>query len=188
MGRENADKEYHEFLERLSDQVPPDALRNVEDPAAIQSWLQSVLDYERAGMDRMFESISHTLRFIPNVIINAVTLKYIDAPIAARITAKLSIKQSAALADGLPVEYITKSTAHLDASLAAQLLAAMKPKRAKLVLECIIDQHPGKALDIFACADKPLFELVKPGKAFLQQSEEGMSSARQQMLARLRKG
>lgn len=188
MTREDLGKEdYLEFLERLSDQPVPELLRSAKDRAAVQRWVQGVLDNERAGMDRMFESISHTLRFIPNVIINAITVKYIDAPIAARITAKLSIKQAAPLADGLPVEYIAESTAHLEPRLAAQLLAAMKPKRVKLVIERMMTQHPHKVLDIFAFADSALFVLVKPDRAFLQQSEEGMSSARQQVLARFRR-
>lgn len=179
-------EDYLEFLERLSDLAPPESLRLAEDPVAIQEWLQSVLDYERAGMDRMFESISHTLRFIPNVIINAMTLKYIDAPIAARITGKLGVKQSAALADGLPVEYIAESAAYMDARLAAQMLSAMKPKRAKQVIELMMVEHARKVLDIFAFADNNLFALVKPDSRFLQQSEEGMSSSRQQVLARFR--
>lgn len=181
-------EDYLAFLERLSDLAPPETLRVAKDPAAIQEWLQRVLDYERAGMDRMFESISHTLRFIPNVIINAITVKYIDAPIAARITTKLGVKQSAALADGLPVEYIAESAIHLDPMLASQLLAAMKPKRAKQVIERMMATHPRKVLDIFALADESLFVLVEPDRTFLQQSDAGMSIARQRVLARFRKG
>jgi hypothetical protein len=181
-------EEYLEFLERLSDQPVPELLRTANDRVAVQRWVQAVLDNERAGMDRMFESISHTLRFIPNVIINAITVKYIAAPIAARITAKLSLKQAASLADGLPTEYIGEAAVHLEPRLAAELLSAMKPKRAEPVIRRLMTLHPLKLLDVFSFADAALFELVRPEPSFLQNSEAGMSRARQQVLARFRGG
>ncbi|WP_156497564.1 hypothetical protein, partial [Oleiphilus sp. HI0043] len=104
-------EEQLEQLERQSESDLPEIISGMSDEQfeAVFDLVESVLERERKGFDRFFESISQTLRYIPNFLVLAITNKYIDPPIAARITSKLPIKSAVQIAKGLSVEYVCET-------------------------------------------------------------------------------
>jgi hypothetical protein len=185
------EKEKHiEFLEKLTGEALPEFFNdlNISDTEKIHAWVSSIIDKERAGLDKLFDAMTHTFKYIPNFLLIAITNKYIEAPIAARITEKLSLKQAVAIAGGLSVDYVGETSLYLDSKFAAELLAALPKKQAKLIVELVAHKHPLTILDIFAYADKKLIKLVKPlaGLAGLAGMDRSvLSQSRKDVLARI---
>lgn len=182
------EKEQHiEFLEQLTGEALPDFFNhlNTSDTANIHAWVSSVIVKERAGLDKLFDAMTHTFKYIPNFLLIAITNKYIEAPIAARITEKLSLKQAVAIAGGLSADYVGETSLYLESQFAAELLLALPKKQAKQIVESLVHKHPLAVLDVFAYADKKLFNLVKPlaGLAHIDQSV--LSDLRKDVLARI---
>lgn len=159
---------------------------NKTDAKELDSWVAAVIARERAGLDKLFDAMTHTFKYIPNFILVAITNKYIEAPIAARITEKLSLKQAVAIATGLSVDYVGETALYLDRSFAAELLEALPKKQAKKIVEFLAQEHPMIVLDVFAYADDSLFRLVKPFPELEQLDYADLSDARKSVLARFK--
>jgi len=182
------EKEQHiEFLEQLTGEALPEFFNhlNTRDTEEIHAWVSSVIAKERAGLDKLFDAMTHTFKYIPNFILIAITNKYIDAPIAARITEKLSLKQAVAIAGGLSTDYVGETSLYLDSQFAAGLLLALPKKQAKQVVELLAQKHPLTVLDVFAYADKKLFNLVKPLASLAHIDQSVLSDSRKDVLARI---
>ncbi len=182
------EKEKHiEFLEQLTDGDLPEFIEslNADETELIHTWVSSILEKERAGLDSFFESMSQTFKYIPNFLIIKITNKYIEAPLAARITAKLPLKQAISIASGLSVDYVGEAAVYLENEYAALLLAALPKKQAKQIIEYLFNAHPLKVLDIFAYADAKLFKLAKPSAEFKNKDRSTLSNLRCDVLDRL---
>jgi hypothetical protein len=182
------EKEKHiEFLEKLTGEALPEFFNdlNAGDTENIHAWISSVIAKERAGLDKLFDAMTHTFKYIPNFILIAITNKYIEAPIAARITEKLSLKQAVSIAGGLSVDYVGETALYLNSQFAAELLAALSKKQAKSVVELLAQKHPLNILDVFAFADKKLFNLVKPLAGMEDINRAVLSKSRKDVLTRL---
>lgn len=159
-------EEQLEQLERQSESDLPEIISGMSDEQfeAVFDLVESVLERERKGFDRFFESISQTLRYIPNFLVLAITNKYIDPPIAARITSKLPIKSAVQIAKGLSVEYVCETAVFMNERYSVELLARLPKKQAQDVIACLAEQHPLRVLDILEYADKSLLKsMVKHG-------------------------
>ena len=182
------EKEQHiEFLEQLTGEALPEFFNhlNATETENIHNWVASVIAKERAGLDKLFDAMTHTFKYIPNFILVAITNKYIEPPIAARITEKLSLKQAVAIACGLSVDYVGDTALYLDSQFAAELLLALPKKQTKQIVESLVHKHPLTVLDVFTFADEKLFKLVKPLAGFEQIDCSMLSESRKGVLARM---
>ena len=182
MTQEQKEKQV-ELLEQLTGEALPDFFRhlNVSETEKIHAWVSSIIEKERAGFDKLFDAMTHTFKYIPNFLLIAITNKYIEAPIAARITEKLSLKQAVAIASGLSADYIGETSLYLESNFAAKLLSALPKKQAKQIVESLVQTHPLKVLDIFTFADKKLIKLVKPLAELNDVDEALLSDSRKEV-------
>lgn len=128
----------------------------------LESYVKSVIDRGEAGLDRLFESMSMMMKFIPNFILHAITPKYIEPSIAARITSKLTVKQALGVTTGLPIEYIGDTSAYLESQLAAEILSGIKKNRVEQILAYLVNKHPLKTLDILEHVSKDFIKFAQP--------------------------
>ena len=176
-----------ELLEQLTAETLPEFFRDLDagDAENIHAWVSSLIEKERAGLDKLFDAMTHTFKYIPNFLLIAITNKYIEAPIAARITEKLSLKQAVSIAAGLSPDYVGETSLYLESHFAANLLAALPKKQAKQIVESLVQTHPLKVLDVFAFAEKKLFKLVKPLAALKVLDEKLLSDSRKEVYSNL---
>ena len=173
------------YLEKLTGETLPEFFNNLsaDDAESLHEWVNLVVAKERAGLDKLFDAMTHTFKYIPNFILIAITNKYIEPPIAARITEKLSLKQAVSIAAGLSIDYISETSLYLDSEFAAGLLQALPKKQAKLIVESLVKKHPLTVLDVFSYADKKLVNLVKPLAGLEQLECTVLSESRKGALA-----
>lgn len=175
------------YFDSLTEEALPDAITSLEEAQLqqLEAFLNAVLEKERAGLDNLFTSITHTMKFIPNLLLQTITAKYIEPPIAARITAKLTMKQSVGIANGLSAEYVAETNRYMEAHHAAELLQNMAPKKAREALSVCLNKYPQRALDLMACLpDSALKKLVS--KQDLKNLPDSFDElGRQQLLALL---
>jgi len=169
-----------EQLQLLSEDLLSDEVTKFTDEAleTVLDLVNNILEKERSGIDKMFESISQTLRYIPTFFILAITNKYIDPAIAARITAKLPLKQTISIAKGLSADYLGDAAVFMPTNLAYSILCALPRKNGKLLLRYMFLSHPMKVLDIFSNATKDLFKLEDAPDAFLKIPRKNLSVQR----------
>lgn len=143
-------------LAAMSDTPLPVQLSDFDEAtlAVVEQLVSGIVERERAGMDGLFSSITHTMKFIPNVLLQTLTGKYIEPPIAARIASYLTLNQATGIANGLKPEYLAHSCAYMDAYKAAELLGSMQPRKAKAALELAVRMFPEKALDLMECLEE----------------------------------
>jgi len=183
-----SDKEsFITYFESLGDAPLPGqidllSLKQLED---VQVLIVNALEKERAGMDKFFDSVSQTLKYIPNFIILAITSKYIEPPIAARITEKLTLKQATAIARGLQVEYIAETSVFLEDEFAGLLLNGMARNKAERVANILFEKHPLKALDITSFLDAVFLKKLSLSCSELDIESEHLSERRLNSLNKL---
>lgn len=178
-----------ESLERLSESDLPQIIMDLEDEQffALNQLVDDVLMRERKGFDRFFESISQTLKYIPNFLVLAITNKYIEPPIAARITSKLPIKNAVQIAKGLSVEYICETAVYMEEAYAAELLGRLPKKLSQNVITQLMAGHPLRVLDIFEYAESALYKLAPAVGFEYSEIESDLNEVRKKTLKKLRK-
>lgn len=181
-------QEHIEFFESLSERDLPQALSKMSEAnlEAMKDYMEGILEKERAGLDRLFESMSPTMKYIPNFLLVALTKKFIDAPIAARITEKLQMKQAVSVAGGLSSDYVAQVAFYLEADLAAELLQALPKKFAKEVLAELANTHPLCLLDILSHANTKTYKLVEDTRFVASLDEDKMSQHRLEVFQRFK--
>ena len=113
-------------------------------------------------MDGLFQSMSQTMKYIPNFLLQSLAQKFIEPPIAARITVRLTLKQATGVAAGLPPEYVAECALYLDNPYAAEFLSALPKKHRALCIQALMERYPLKALDVLAYADNAVLTQLKP--------------------------
>ncbi len=153
----------------------------------LEVYLEAVIQHREAGLAKLFESMSMMMKFVPNFILHAITPKYIEPSIAARITSKLTVKQALGVTSGLPIEYIGDTSAYLDSQLAAEIIAGIKKNRIEPLFEYLVNNHPLKSLDIFEHLSKDLLRIAKPLLPNKLTEETNISAARRNILDTIQK-
>lgn len=176
------------YLNELTENSTPSFFHKLSEEELIEltNYVVSVVEKDNAGLDSLFESMSMMMKFIPNFILHAITPKYIAPSIAARITSKLNLKQTLGVTSGLPIEYIGDTAAYLDNPLAAEILSGIKQNRIPQVFEYMVKNHPYKALDIFEHVSEDLLKITKPLIPVSLYKETNLSSARQNILTKIK--
>ena len=176
-----------EYLVELSEGTPPEFLSALssEDQHQLREYVDSILQRDRAGLDKLFESMSIMMKFIPNLLLHSITPKYIEPSIAARISDKLTVKQALGVTGGLPVEYIGETSTYLDCRHAADILIGLKEKKSEQVLRFMIDKYPLKSLDILEHVPDKFLALA--ARFFDRNSidEAGLTTGRRKVLSTL---
>lgn len=163
------------YLESLQDQgACPEVVKELDEQTllGIKDLVDSILARERAGLDSLFSSMTHTMKFIPNILLQSLTARYIEAPIAARITEKLSTKQAVAVANGLKPEYIAETSRYMSARDAALLLSGMQGKKAAKALGIALESHPEPALALIECLDQSVMKRLVSREQIRQLADE----------------
>ena len=149
--------------------------------------MDSIISKNESGLDKLFESMSMIIKFIPNIILHAITPKYIEPSIAARITSTLTVKQALGVTSGLPVEYIGDTAAYLESQHAADILSGIKKNKTVKIVDHMINKHPLKTLDIFEHVSTDTLKLAKPLIQDSNFDEAGLSNARREILLKVKK-
>jgi len=143
-------EEFIANLEALTQKAVPKSIQGLDDATLddLERLLDDVLERERAGLDSLFSSMTHTMKYIPNLLLQSLTARYIEPPIAARICEELSVKQAVGVANGLDSAYVSATCAYMSPAFAAELLAAMNKKKARAALVLVVANFPRVAIAV----------------------------------------
>ena len=188
MSIDNEKQSYFELLENLSDKPLPSNIQSfdVDQLKHVQQLVENVLEKDRAGLDGLFDSMSQTFKYIPNFLLLAITNKYIEPPIAARITVRLSIKQSVTIANGLPDEYVSKTAVYLEDAYASALLCALAKNKAQNIIGLLFESHPLKAIDILGHASEKFIKKLTGFSDVLEWEGGVLSESRLRTIEKLK--
>ena len=175
------------YLAELTETSTPTFFNTLSETelAELETYIKSVVSNGEAGLDRLFESMSMMMKFIPNFILHAITPKYIEPSIAARITSKLTIKQALGVTTGLPIVYIGDTSAYLESQLAAEILSGIKKNRVEQILAYLVSKHPLKTLDILEHVSEDFLKIAQPLIPVSLSEQTGLSSARREILDKI---
>ena len=157
-----------------------------EQLAQLRQYVEAVVTQDEAGLDKLFESMSMMMKFIPNFILHSLTPKYIEPAIAARITRKLSLKQSLGVCTGLPVDYIAETSVYMQPQKAADIFEGLKKSKADAVAEYMVINHPAKALDILEHSSDEMIKISAQYIDSMQIDENSLSDKRNLMFTKLK--
>lgn len=120
-----------------------------EQLAELHQYTESVIERHLQGLDKLMNSMTQSMKYIPNMFLQMMAKKYVDPIFSARLTQKMQIKHVVALTKGMPIEYVGEVTAHQkDNRLSAEIMTHMKKKDIEPIMAYVCDKHPVKALDI----------------------------------------
>ena len=176
-----------DYLLELTETPPPAFLSDLseENLTQLHNFVETIIKQEEEGIDKLFESMSMMMKFIPNFILHSITPKYIEPSIAARITNKLTVKQALGVTSGLPIEYIGDTAAFLDSHHAGNILSGLKTNKIETVIEYVLNKHPLKALDIFEYVTDSMLKVAKPYVDSVCFDEGSLSTARRKVLSKI---
>ena len=139
-----------DYLASKSERPLPEFMLNLPsgELSDLKDFVENVIFAETAGLDRFFKTVSISMAYIPNFVLHAVTKKYIDPPISAKITKAITLKQAVGVANGLPAEYVVEVAAHQDPETAAEIVENLKPKLRQAIMRLMPERHLLKGLDI----------------------------------------
>lgn len=161
-------KTKYDYLDELrlklgSDQLP-EFFNELEDAQLkeLDQYTHDVVENYLQGLDKMMNSMTQSMKYIPNVFLQMMAKKYVDPVFSARLTQKMKIKDVVALTKGMPVEYVGEVTAHQeDNALSAEIMAHMKTKDIEPITEYVCQNYPVKALDIAMHLPDKLLKLTQ---------------------------
>ncbi len=184
MDKETSDLDY---IVELTDEPAPAFLDTLSEAQLheLRVYIEAIVKRDEAGLDKLFESMSLMMKFIPNFILHSLTPKYTEPAIAARITNKLTIKQSVGVTAGLPVDYVAETSVYMKPHHAAEILEALKGEKIKAIVEYMIVKHPLKALDISEYLSEKTLKHFAPFAGHFLLNENELSAKRKAALLRL---
>lgn len=142
----------------------PDFFKSLPDDrlSELHSYVHKVVEYETDGFDSLYQGMSQTMKYLPTFMLVKMSVKFVKPAISAGVTAKLSLKDAIKLSPHFPVEYACEVGNHLDSEFAAKIYSGLKDDRIEKILEYMIENNPGKALNIGEYLnDKYLKKMVK---------------------------
>lgn len=177
-----------DYLIELTEAPPPAFFNDLseENLTQLHNFVETIIKQDEEGLDKLFESMSLMMKFIPNFILHSITPKYIEPSIAARITNKLTVKQALGVTSGLPIEYIGDTAAFLDSHHAGNILSGLKTNKIENVIQYVLKKHPLKALDIFEYVTDSILKIAKPYVNSISFDEVSLSTARYEILRKIK--
>lgn len=179
-----------DYLATLIDAPTPAFLNELpsEQLNELRHYVEAVVTRDEAGLDKLFESMSMMMKFIPNFILHSLTPKYTEPAIAARITAKLTVKQSLGVTGGLPSDYVGETSVYMKPQHAAEILQGLKKDKIKSIVAYMVEKHPLKALDIFEYLSEETRQLCTPFTSTINIDEATLNHSRKATLNTLKNG
>lgn len=156
-------KQLLNHLESLANQELPESFYHYEEVELkhIVSFADDVVAFQTAGLDKLFESMSLAMKYIPNFVLVSLTKRFLEAPLAARITQKITIRQAVTVGDALPADYLAKVTIYQEPRLSATILAKLCRPHALDILRILCRSNPLKVLDMYSLLTSELQYFVK---------------------------
>ena len=148
-----------------SEKSMPELLQSLdaEQLSELEKFTEGVIENHLQGLDKMMNSMTQSMKYIPNVFLQMMAKKYVDPIFSARLTQKMKIKDVISLTKGMPIDYVGEVTAHQDdTELSAQIMTQMKKKDIEPILAYVCENHPVKALDIGLHLDDSFLKLAQP--------------------------
>lgn len=127
-----------EFTDKLSEAETHQLADLVEDVVRVKT----------AGLDKFYEGAAAMSRFIPNFILQKMVPHFFEAPLAARVTEKMPVKESIAIAMGLADPYLADVCYALDRDLAVEIFETMKVHKGKKIFRFLMEKYPLKGLEL----------------------------------------
>ncbi len=141
-----------EYLETLTEDRLPEFIAGLSpsDQAQLKTFVDSLIERQNAGLDRLFESMGMAMGYIPRFVLVTMTRRFIEPPICARMTRMLDLKQVVRVGNSLPPEYLVEVTRFQSNELAAKILHALAPELVESALATLSRDHPYRAIDLYA--------------------------------------
>lgn len=138
-------------LESVANTTLPDRFYGLKENELkdLVTYADNIVAFQSAGLDKLFKSISLTMKYIPNFVLVSLTKRFLEPPLAARVTQKLTMKQVTAVGNDLTADYLAEVCLYQDNQLSADIFAALKPRHAEDILSLLCEQHPTKILDLY---------------------------------------
>lgn len=190
MAKESSKAALLAHLESQSHIVPGAQIEALDDHTlqAVVDYVDKALEHERAGMDGLFQSMSQTMKYIPRFLLQSLAQKFIEPPVAARITTHLTLKQAAGIASGLPADYVAESAVYLDVDFAAEFLTALPPKQRPTIMRVLLEVYPEDGIAILGALEKKARTAMKWQTLLPVDIEEALSPRRLALLKQLASG
>ena len=178
-----------EYLIRLTEKKIPDFIRELSSSELdkMREYVQNVIDYATFGLDELYQSISMTIKFVPNFILIPITKKFIKPPIAAGVTGKLDLKSAVGLANGLPIEYLGEVALYTESKLSAAIVSKISKIKAEKCIEYEALNHPVKALEVGQYLDDSLLKVAARHLDLLEAVDPVMLEKYKDLIERVRK-
>lgn len=150
-------------LETLANQELPESFYRYKEAEIkhIVRFADDVVAFQTAGLDKLFESMSLAMKYIPNFVLVSLTKRFLEAPLAARITQKITVSQAVTVGDGLPADYLAEVTIYQEPHLSATILAKLCRPHALDILSILCQRNPLKVLDMYSLLTSELQHFVK---------------------------
>jgi hypothetical protein len=113
-------------------------------------YADNIVDFQNAGLDKLFESMSLTMKYIPNFVLISLTQRYLEPALAARITQKLTMKQITTVGNGLPADYLAEVSRYQEVQLSARIFEKLDQQHSLAILKVLCIKRPLKVLDLYA--------------------------------------
>ncbi len=168
-----------EHLESLSNDELPDRFYSCSEKELqdLVRYANEVVAYQNAGLDKLFESVQLTLKYIPNFVIVSMCKRFLEPPLGARITQKLEMKQVVSIGNQLPATYLAEVSAYQEPRLSADILANLKQQHANRIIRLMCERYPYKVLEVFEYLTDQHQDLVVETINLLLLSTEHLHSA-----------
>ena len=150
-------------LESLANHELPESFYHYKEAELknIVSFADDVVAFQTAGLDKLFESMSLAMKYIPNFVLVSLTKRFLEAPLAARITQKITLRQAVTVGDALPADYLADVTIYQESHLSATILSKLCRPHALDILSILCKSNPLKILDMYASLTTELQHYVK---------------------------
>lgn len=126
----------------------------------LADYADKVVEFQNAGLDKLFESMSLTMKYIPGFVLISLSNRFLEPPLAARITRKLKLKQITAMGNELSPDYLAEVSFFQEVTLSARIFAALKKNHASNVLIILSKRYPLKTLDLYPHLSTELKKII----------------------------
>ncbi len=140
------------YLNGLHEEGAPDFFENLpeQELAELRAFFDTIIHRKTAGMDKMFEASNTMIKFMPTFLIQTITNRFIEPPIAAKISEQLTVKDTVNLGKSFSIEYVGQVTVYMRTEYACRVMEATEINRAIKTYAHVVRNNKYKALEMAA--------------------------------------
>jgi len=143
----------------------------------LADYADKVVEFQNAGLDKLFESMSLTMKYIPDFVLISLSNRFLEPPLAARITRKLKLKQITAMGNQLSPDYLAEVSFFQEVKLSARIFAALRKNHASNVLIIFSKRYPLKTLDLYPYLNPGFQKIIRENLPLDQIEQSELHSA-----------